>query len=93
MSQCVFVFVFSIAILGEPLSAVRLLLVLLCVAGVCALTWGDDRLHAADGDGSGGSGDGGGSAGGVGPVRGSMRGDLLLGPGPPRALKRPWRFP
>ena len=55
---------------------------------------GDDGADpAADGDGSGGSGDGGCSAGGVGPVRGSMRGDLLLGPGPPRALKRPWCFP
>jgi hypothetical protein len=52
-SQCIFVFIFSVVVLNEPPSCVRLLLVLLCVVGVGVLTLGDSAANV--GAGSAGS--------------------------------------
>lgn len=73
-SQCIFVFIFSVVILEQPFSAIKLVLVLLCVVGVGVLTYGDDS-HGHD---AGGSASDGGSASGDPSKTGSMRGDLLL---------------
>ena len=71
-SQCIFVYIFSIFILHEKPSLIKFLLVLLCVAGVCVLTYGDGTGHTADGSSSG-------SSAAADPTRtGSVLGDLLI---------------
>ena len=76
-SQCIFVFVFSVIVLKEPFSGVRMLLVSCCVAGVCVLTYGDsDRFHHQPAHGSSSSDDNGSASSDSNP--GSMMGDLLL---------------
>jgi uncharacterized membrane protein YgcG len=83
-SQCIFAVLFATVILKEPSGAIRWLLVLLCVAGVCVLTYGDSsRFHhhhdgSSDGGDSSGSADDGSSGGGGAAGAGSMLGDLLL---------------
>ncbi len=78
-SQCVFVFFFSVVILGEPFSVPKLLLVLFCVVGVAIMTYGDNGSHD-DNSGSGSSSQSAGSSNsGSDPSKtGSVQGDLLL---------------
>jgi drug/metabolite transporter (DMT)-like permease len=81
-SQCIFVYFFSVLILGERLSAVKFLLVAVCFAGVLLLTYGD-----SEGDGSAdGSADGSGNGAPkskIGPVLGDF---LILVPSACNAL-------
>ena len=78
-SQCVFVFFFSVVILGDPFSVRKLFLVLLCVAGVITMTYGDGAFHDGGTSGSGSSESAGSSADGRDPSEtGSVRGDVLL---------------
>ena len=72
-------FFFSVVILGEPFSARKLLLVLLCVAGVAIMTYGDRSSHDEDGGGGSTSESAERSNGNSDPSKtGSVRGDLLL---------------
>ena len=81
-SQCIFAVIFAAVILKEPVPVLRVVLVLLCVAGVCVLTYGDMRYSHSDTGGStsdnsatsdSGSGNVSGNDG-----QGSMLGDVLL---------------
>jgi drug/metabolite transporter (DMT)-like permease len=83
-SQCIFAVILTGIILKEPIPLLRGLLVLLCVAGVCILTYGDMRYRRGGAAGSASSVDdvdlhstGSGSAGDK-EQEGSMLGDLLL---------------
>ena len=78
-SQCIFVFFFSVVILGEPFSVHKLLLVLLCVVGVAIMTYGDGGSHEESGGSGSSSESAEGSNGGSDPSKtGSVQGDLLL---------------
>jgi solute carrier family 35 protein F3/4 len=63
-SQCIFVFVFSVLVLKEPFSAVRLVLCLLCFSGVLVLAYGDAKTEDSS-DSSDGK-------------QGTWQGDLML---------------
>eukprot|EP01043_Picozoa_sp_COSAG02_P055960 COSAG02_NODE_6565_length_3492_cov_1.855585_6_plen_115_part_00 len=80
-SQCIFVFFFSVVILGEPFSVYKLLLVLLCVVGVAIMTYGDDDAgshNESGGSGSSSESAGGSNGGSDSSKTGSVQGDLLL---------------
>lgn len=81
-SQCIFAVLFAGIILKEPVPALRVLLVLLCVVGVCVLTYGDirrrdSRSTVAGSAGSSAEIDGSGSTNSS-EREGSMLGDILL---------------
>jgi drug/metabolite transporter (DMT)-like permease len=81
-SQCIFAVLFAGAILKEPIPLLRGLLVLLCVAGVCILTYGDMRHHHGGTGGSASSSvdlySAGSGSDGDSEQNGSMLGDVLL---------------
>ena len=70
-SQCIFVFFFSVVILDQPFSVIKLVLCVLCVSGVTVLTFGDRAQPTNGSDGSG-------SESAEPSETGSMSGDLLL---------------
>ena len=78
-SQCIFVFFFSVIILGEAFSMRKFSLVLLCVVGVAIMTYGDGAPDGHAGSG-GSSSDSAGSSNDDNDTSkaGSVRGDLLL---------------
>ena len=81
-SQCIFAVIFAAAILKEPVPVLRVVLVLLCVAGVCVLTYGDMRYRHSDTGGSTSDNstpsEGGSGSDSEGDGEGSMLGDILL---------------